>query len=117
LEEGAVIVGSSSPFDYTGSVGPKALLEGSGVSDIKIYGKGVIEGGGSQLVRNADELQEKGYIDGKIQPGLISFSNGRNIAIDGIHLWNGPYHALSFSDCKNIMLENLDVNGNDLLAS
>ena len=112
LEEGAVIVGSQNPYHYSG-----AIFEGQAVNDVKIYGKGVIQGGGRALVERTGALIDQNYLEKSGDPGLISFTDSRNIHIDGIHLWDGPYQAVLMNNCKNVVLEDLDINGRGISTS
>lgn len=118
LEEGAVLVGASSPYDYNSSTqGAKAIIEANGQSNIGIYGKGVIEGSGNTLIKNMNDLLNAGYIKKNSEPGLISFTNCMNVSLNGLHLWNGPYNALTLTECKTVNLEALDINGRNIPSS
>lgn len=117
LEEGAVLAGAQSPFDYNSDSEFRAILEADGQSNIQIYGKGVIEGAGRNLIEANKDLLAKGYIKDSVEPSLISFSNCKNVSVKGIHLWNGTHNALSASGCKNVNLEDLDINGRKIPTS
>lgn len=117
LEEGAVIVGVNTPYAYNGSSRSNALFSGENIADVKLSGKGVIEGGGSQLVERTNKLLEYGFIQNGSEPGLVAFSNCRNVTIEGIRFWNGPYKALSFQECKNVNINDLEIIGNNISSS
>lgn len=117
LEEGAVLVGSKTPYAYHGPRDAKALFEAENLTNIKIYGKGIIEGGGRILVENMNELVARGYFKESSKPGLLTFTNCRNVTIEGIRLWNGAYSALTLKECKNVHLKNLEINGNNIPTS
>ena len=52
LREGAIIVGSANIYSYCGH---KGIFWGEGLTDVSIYGKGVFEGQGPELMRNIRE--------------------------------------------------------------
>lgn len=117
LEEGAVLVGASSPYDYNSTKSTRAIIEAEGQSNIGIYGKGVIEGSGVTLIKNMKDLLNAGYIKEDREPALISFSKCMNVSLSGLHLWNGPYNALTLTECKSVNLEGLDINGRNIPSS
>lgn len=117
LEEGAVLVGATSPFDYNGSGNTKAIIEADGQSSVGISGKGVVEGGGITLVNNAKNLIEKGYLKNNFEPALISFKNCTNVSISGLHFWYGPYNAIAFEECKNVNIDGTEINGKGIGSS
>ncbi|MBW7889767.1 MAG: endopygalactorunase [Chitinophagaceae bacterium] len=117
LEEGAILVGASSPYDYNSKSATKALIEADGQSNIGIYGKGVIEGSGNALIKNTNDLLSLGYIRKDSEPALVSLSNCMNVSFTGIHFWNGPYNALVLNGCKTVNLEGLDINGKNIATS
>ena len=117
LEEGAVLLGSASPYDYKSLDGVPAIIVADGQSNIGLSGKGVVEGAGSLLVANTDTLVQKGYVEKDTKPALIAFSNCINIELRHLNLWNAAYTALNLTKCRNIALKDLDINGQNLPSS
>lgn len=117
LEEGAVLTGSSSPYDYKNSSGPQALIVADGQSNIGISGKGVLLGSGNILLANAQKLIDAGYIKKDMRPGLVAFSNCTNVSINGLNLWNTAYTAISLTKCKNIKIDAISIDGKNLPSS
>lgn len=117
LEEGAVLVGTSSPYDYKDSSGTRALIVALGQSGVGVSGKGVVEGAGSALVDNTRGQQKAGYLTGDVTPALIAFKNCTNVSVSGLHLWYGPYAALTLTGCRNVSVQDVDVNGKHISTS
>lgn len=117
LEEGAILVGATSPFDYNGQGNTKAIVEANGQSNVGISGKGVIEGSGTTLINNANDLIKNGYLKNNFEPALISFKGCANVSISGLHFWYGPYNAMVFSDCKNVNIDGTEINGKGIGTS
>ena len=117
LEEGAVLVGSSSPYDYKDSSGTRALVVAVGQSSVGISGKGVVEGAGSTLVDNTRRQLKAGYLAGDVTPALVVFKNCTNVSVAGLHLWYGPYAALTLTGCRIVSVEDVDINGKNISTS
>lgn len=111
LEEGAVLVGAASIYDYTDTIKIKALISANGQQHIGISGKGVIDGNGAALLENAAMLQKKGYAGQKdlATPALMAFTNCTDIKIDSVNLWNGCGKAQLFDHCKDVSVENINI--------
>ena len=62
LKEGAVLVGSTNPFDYDKETGITALILALDQHDIAITGPGIIDGQGRALAANVTENIHKGLI-------------------------------------------------------
>src|SRR5512133_149512 len=60
LDEGAVLVGTTSVYDYSGMNGVKALICANSLENIGITGKGVIEGQGAEILDNINSQIGKG---------------------------------------------------------
>jgi len=89
LEEGAVLVGTTSVYDYSGINGVKAIITADGQQNICITGKGVIEGQGAAVLEQIKVQIQKGYLKETIaqaSPALIAMNNCSNITIDLLNL-------------------------------
>ena len=79
LREGAVIVGSSNIYSYCGH---KGIFWGEGISDVTISGKGVIDGGGPELLRNVDgQLKMRHITDDVAVPTLVYLKDCKNVLL------------------------------------
>lgn len=133
LEEGAVILGSTTPYDYNKvetnqSAGDErkdnsqlGLIIAKDALDIAITGKGTIDGQGLALALTIDSLHHTGErIDPNynkrrqrpselVRPTLFNFVDCKNVRIDGVHLRNSAGWGLSFHQCTDVMLSGLDI--------
>lgn len=134
LEEGAVLLGSTNPDDYykmefSGRPdSPKkddnsqmALLLAHKATNIKLYGKGKIDGQGLQLALNIDSLHHAGIAvdpnystrrnrpNETMRPKLFRFSQCDNVAIEGLQVGAASCWGLSFELCSNLSLDGLKV--------
>lgn len=134
LREGAVLLGSTNPYDYskvqkTGMPqSPKtddnsqlALILASGAANISLSGLGTIDGQGLQLALNIDSLHHTGECIDKsynyrrmrpsepMRPKLFYFEDCQNISITDLTLTNSACWGLSFDLCSNMVLDGLKI--------
>ncbi|MCU4166059.1 glycoside hydrolase family 28 protein [Carboxylicivirga caseinilyticus] len=134
LEDDAVLLGSTSPYDYfkvegeESSLSPKTddnsdlgLILAFEADNIKISGRGTIDGQGLALALNGDSLHHAGILVDKnynyrrmrpselVRPKLFRFLQSENIEIKDLTLTNSANWGLSFDLCKNMILDNLTV--------
>ncbi len=112
LKEGAVLVATTSIYDYFGVNGTKALIVADGQENIGIIGNGVIEGQGVAVLEQMDVQIQKGYLKETISqasPALIAINNCSNIIIDGFILMNACGNVQSYSGCKNLSVTGVAV--------
>lgn len=111
LQEGAILVGLPSPYDYKGK-NAKAILWADGKENISVTGMGVIEGSGTTVQQNTAVQMSKGYLSGTQetnQVSLIAFSNCKNVKVDGITLRNSFGDVQVYDKCTNVNLNKLTV--------
>ena len=111
LQEGAVLVGVPSPYDYLGK-DTKALFWADGQENITITGMGVIDGSGAAVQQQTTAQMNKGYLSGKQttnQVSLIAFSNCKNVKVDGITLRDACGPVQVYNKCTDVALNNLTV--------
>lgn len=115
LEEGAVLVAAPSVYDYNSSAGIKALVSAEGQKNIGISGKGVIEGRGTLLLKNMDELKARGFLLDSltVQPALLGFSNCSQIAIDSVNMIDAAGAVQRFSNCNDIKIATITIKSNN----
>ena len=110
LEEGAVLVGTTSAYDYSGINGVKAIITADGQENICITGKGVIEGQGAALLDQIKVQIQKGYLKETIaqaSPALIAMNNCSSITIDLLNLTNACGNVQTYAECRNLLISNL----------
>jgi hypothetical protein len=134
FEEGAILLGSTNPYDYINIEMPgrpklgsrddnsqMALLVAFKADNISISGKGRIDGQGRALALNIDSLHHIGErIDPKYntnrmrpnethRPKLFRFSMCNHVNISGLELWNGACWGLSFELCNTLNIDDVKV--------
>lgn len=111
LEEGAVLVGSSSIYDYNSSGSIKAIISADAQENIGISGKGVIEGRGTILLNNMNSLQAKGFLQDSltIKPALLSFNKCINVHVDSVNMIDAAGPVQIFSGCNNSLIAAISV--------
>ncbi|MGJ7032729.1 glycosyl hydrolase family 28 protein [Niabella hirudinis] len=119
LEEGAVLVGAASVYDYNSAGRIRAIICADGQQNIGISGKGVIEGNGRALLANAALLQQGGYLRRQdfVPPSLMGFTNCSNVKIDSVNLWNGCGKAQVFDACNDVVVETVNISSRKLPGS
>lgn len=119
LQEGAVLVGVSSPYDYAGKTN-KALFWADGQENITITGMGVIDGMGTTVQQQTKVQMDKGYLTGTEaanQVSLIAFSNCKNVKVEGITMKNAFGHVQVYDKCQDVALNNLTVRSQVVKAT
>lgn len=112
LNEGAVLVATTSIYDYFGTHGTKALIVAEGQQNIGVLGKGVIEGQGPAVLEQIAKQIQKGYLQETISqasPALIAMNNCSGINIEGINLQNACGNVIALSACKQVRLSGLKI--------
>ena len=134
IAEGSVLLGSTNPDDYknVGSQGrpfsPKSddnthlgLILAHNSTNIKLYGKGKIDGQGRELALKIDSLQHAGIkIDPnydaknsrpseKVRPKLFSFSLCKNVKIEDLDIRSSSGWGLSFELCDNLIINGIKL--------
>ena len=132
LEEGAVLLGSTNPYDYQpisvahsddkrNDNASMALIMADGAENICITGNGTIDGQGLQLALNIDSLHHTGErIDPNYnqrrqrpsetaRPKLFFLHGCKNVLVEGVKLRSSANWGLSLHLCENVKLRNLDI--------
>ncbi len=134
LQEGAVLLGNTDPFDYKEvempghPVSPKqddnsslALLVAYRADNISITGTGTIDGQGTALALNIDSLYHLGLFkdpnysscgnrpNEKARPKLFRFSLCKNVTIQDATLKNSACWGLSFELCEHLTFNKIKV--------
>ena len=134
LDRGAVILGSTSPYDYLKHksndepVSPNAndnsalaLITSNGARNIAITGLGVIDGRGRELALTIDSLHHKGIlVDPKYnyyrnrpnetaRPKLFRISQVDGMILKDVSLRNSACWGVTVELSHNVVMENLNV--------
>jgi polygalacturonase len=119
LEDGAVLKGSDKRTDYE-KRDFTSLLIGKDIENIKITGKGCIDGSGRELVKDIRQLIENGQITDHAytksgrpaeskRPEIIQLTNCRHIQIKGIMLKDAACWVESYINCMDLFIDSLRV--------
>ena len=125
LDEGAVLLGSTNPFDYDRQNTPfdhnfktsLALILGLNQHNVGITGKGVIDGQGKELAANVGELLKKGMVKGGSvnrpdedkRPMILNLFGCENVTIKNITLTNSACWVECYNKCKNVVVDSIRV--------
>lgn len=121
LEEGAILVGSTNPFDYDRMEGWQALIYAINQENIAITGKGVIDGQGYRVANNILNMVHKGVIKDpqnliydrpreSVRPQNIYFKGCKNVTIQGIMLKDPACWNQQYDQCKNLLIDGITVD-------
>jgi len=119
LEEGAILVGSTNPFDYEFMSNWTALIFAHDQTNIGITGKGVIDGRGFTVATNLVELIHNGVVNDPLKydrpwegrrPMNIYFRGCRNVLINGITLKDPGSWNQTYDQCKNVIVDHISVD-------
>ena len=121
LEEGAILVGSTNPFDYEKIGSWQALIFAHDQVNIAITGKGVIDGQGYRVANNILAMVHKGVIKDpqnliydrpreSIRPQNIYFKGCKNVTIQGIMLKDPGCWNQQYDQCKNLLVDGITVD-------
>ena len=121
LEEGAILLGSTNPFDYEKIGSWQALIFAHDQENIAITGKGVIDGQGYSVANNILNMVHKGIIKDpqnliydrpreSIRPQNIYFKGCKNVTIQGITLKDPGCWNQQYDQCKNLLIDGIMVD-------
>lgn len=112
LEEGAVLVGAPSVYEYDAVDGVKALIVAEACDSIGITGKGVIEGQGPSVLDHIRDQIEKKYLKetpGEVRPALIVMNGCSVVTIEGINLFNACGDVQHYRNCSGLTISKITV--------
>lgn len=120
LEEGAVLIGTTSVYDYFGVNGVKALICAENLENIGITGKGVIEGQGATVLDNINIQIGKGYLKeapAQASPMLIYMNGCSKVIIEEVNLWNACGNVQSYNKCKGLIISKITIKSTSVADS
>lgn len=111
LEEGAVLVGVPTVYDYDAVNGTRGLICAEACDSIGITGKGVIEGQGTMVQEHIKAQIIKGYLQNSPgqRPALIAMKACSHVKVDGINLFNACGDVQLYQDCSGLTVSKLTV--------
>ncbi|HPT21715.1 MAG TPA: glycosyl hydrolase family 28 protein [Bacteroidales bacterium] len=112
LEEGAILVGTTSVYDYFGIDGVRAIILADKQENTGISGKGVIEGQGVLLMNNIKTQIQKGYLKetpAQASPMLVYMKDCNNVTIEQINMWDACGDIQSYKGCKKININKISI--------
>jgi polygalacturonase len=112
LEEGAILVGTASIYDYDAVKGQKALVIANHQQNIGIAGKGVIEGQGTKVLEQIKTQIEKGNLKetaNHASPALIAMDSCSQINLEEINLVNACGNVQTFTGCRDLSIRGITV--------
>ena len=114
LLEGAVLVGSTNPYDYDMVEGNYGLLLAKGKKNISVKGKGVIDGRGFDCALNFLNQVHLGFLEDTTKndrvtkrPKLIYFRECEDVVIEGVNLRNSAEWTLVTDQCENLTISGI----------
>lgn len=114
LEEGAVLVGVPTIYDYRGIDGHNSLIVADSVVHAGITGKGVIEGEGRAVLQSILEQKAKGHLGKTAEeaaPDLIRMNRCENITLSDINLRDPANQCLNLTNCKGVQITGVTIKG------
>jgi polygalacturonase len=121
LQRRAVLLGSTNTNDYVKLDRWKALIMANRVENIKVSGKGVIDGQGCELALNIDSLFYVGQLETRfynpvekrpkpdVRPQLIEFVRCKNSTVTDVTLKDASSWVQSYDLCKNLVIKGIRV--------
>ena len=119
LEEGAILLGSLEPRDYTKLKHGLAFILADNQQNLSITGSGKIDGRGRKVALNADSLHhakiniDSGYNERRMRPNnrpkLLGFAHCKYVNIQDVTFSNSANWVLSYEQCEDLTINNVTV--------
>lgn len=116
LNEGAVLLGSTNPYDYDRICGSYALVIGEKCENIQILGKGNIIGQGRELANNMVAQVHAGVIQDPLKydrvasrPRLLYLRECNNVKISEISLKESADWVQTYDQCNDVVIDHIFV--------
>ena len=119
LYEGAVLVGSTNPYDYDECLNNPSLILAYQAENIAITGQGVIDGQGRSVAYNWIDQIHKGILVDEMKydrpgkrPFLLYFRECNRVNVDGIITKNSTAWVQYYDQCNHLTINNVTVISN-----
>ena len=120
LKEGAILVGSTNPYDYEYAENWTAMIFAIDQDSIGITGNGIIDGRGYEVATNLVNLIHKGVVIdprfsndrpyARIRPQNIYMKRCRYIQIKGVSINNPASWNQQYDLCSHLLIDKISVN-------
>lgn len=90
-----------------------AFISARDASDIRISGKGTIDGQGESWWKTYLEEKAAGTKDAPRRPQLIAFKDCQRIEVEGVTTLNPPNTHYSFKQCKDLVIRDIKATAPD----
>ena len=121
FEKGAVLYGSTNPFDYVKDpyVGWYSMIFAIKQDNVGITGQGIIDGRGYETANNMMSLIHYGILKDPLKydrpgerPENIYFRECNNVTITDVTLRDAANWTQTYDQCKNVYVDNIRVEAN-----
>jgi len=119
LNEGAVIVGSTNPYDYDEILNYPSLILAYQAENIAIKGQGVIDGQGREVAYNYMDQIHKGILQDELKydrpgkrPFLVYLRECNKVTVEGVLLKNSTTWVLNVDQCNDLTIHNITIRSN-----
>lgn len=111
LHEGAVLLASPNPNDYTPVKGERAFLIGDSVQHVHLTGKGVIEFQPQAMTSFIEKINKAGILSYAIeqQPASIALIHVEDVKVDSILISKNVNSAIKIIGGERITIENVAI--------
>ena len=117
LGEGAVLVGSTNPYDYRKNGGQLGLIISNGARNIGVVGLGVVDGQGRELANNFLAQVAVGVIKdhfplGRVsdRPHLFYLLKSKNVTLKGINMRNSACWTCTTDRVDSLLIDGVTLN-------
>ena len=118
LNEGAVLLGSTNPYDYRQIPGTwLGLILANKAENIGVTGRGVIDGQGRETSYNYIDQIQKGVIKDELKydrpasrPTLIFLRECKNVEINNVTWKNSAFWVQIYDQCENLNIDRITVD-------
>lgn len=114
--EGAVLSGSTNPYDYDKVCGCYALIIGEKCDSIRIIGKGNILGNGRELANNFTEQVHAGVLQDRLsndrvgtRARLIYLRECQHVTVKDVTLKEASDWVQTYDQCENVVIDHIFV--------
>ena len=117
LNEGAILVGSTNPYDYDNVNGNGGLVLAYQQKNIAIKGKGVIDGRGREVALNIISQVHNGIMDDVLKydryvnrPQLLYLRECENVSLDSIFVKNSANWTVYCDQCVYLTINGISLD-------
>lgn len=117
LSDGAVLLGSTNPYDYDVCNGWPALIYARDADNIAIRGRGVIDGQGRETAYKYADQIHKGVIKDELKhdraasrPTLIYLRECTQVKIEEVFMKNSAFWVSIYDQCKDLTIDKITVD-------